>query len=421
MIRFGRLFLLFMLLAALTGCKQDAKNYWKDTRKLYRTYVNTPAALDTDQELDVMPVESKIATVFTAMDEQLEQMRRVLENQDTFPSDEWVAGFLERFPWVSGVAVVDADGNVLLRQPELELKAYNYAPLLEKDENAPERAMRGYAEANPVGPEFYLANPVFSGREVKGVLVAHFDIRNLLAYSPSPGDIVLVSRDAVLWPGKYVYDQTPLAAVDWSAALKSDVTGEAEDERGHFLWIARYLGGVPLVYAASVDSYPEDPAAMAALAAWFETREALRNGPAAAQTEVDPSAMAARAQTVAPAAEDLPSDELPSGSVMPGLHEEPAPAPPTTDYVYSVQIGAFINGNYAAERVALLRDAGFDPCTMKLYDKDGQLWNIVQIGDYRDSADAWNRVRDFVKAGTGFDYNIEILDAGVVSRRKQCP
>lgn len=423
MTRFTRIFIFIAFALVLAGCKQDAKNYWKDTRKLYREYVNTPATLDNNQELDVMPVESKIATVFTPMDEQLEQMRRVLDNQDTFPSDEWIAGFLERFPWVSGVAVVDADGAVLLQQPELAIKPYNFTPLLETVASRPVHAMRGYAEANPMGPEFYLANPMIAGRDISALLVAHFDVRNLLAYCPSPGDVVVLNSTGVLWPGKYAYDQTPLAQVNWEEEIKSDVLGEVEDDRGSFLWLARYLGGAPIVYAASVDEYPEDPANMAGLAAWFETREALRNAPAIDATEVDPIALAARndvQEDVVIESEPVSAGSAPA-SVTPGLHDQPTRSPSTEDYVYSVQIGAFINENYAKDRIELLRKAGFEPCTMKLYDQDGQLWNIVQIGDYRTSTEAWKRVREFINADTGFDYNIEFLDAGVVSRRKQCP
>ncbi|MFV0422103.1 SPOR domain-containing protein [Oleidesulfovibrio sp.] len=423
MTRFTRILIFIAFAIILSGCKQDAKNYWKDTRKLYREYVNTPATLDNNEELDVMLVESKIATVFTSMDEQLEQMRRVLDNQDTFPSDEWIAGFLERFPWVSGVAVVDTDGTVLLQQPQLAIKPYNYNPLLEASSDTPVHVMRGYAEANPLGPEFYLANPMVAGRDISALLIAHFDVRNLLAFCPSPGDIVVLSRTDMLWPGKYVYDKTPLAGVDWAEKLKTDVMGEVEDDRGSFLWIARYLGGIPIVYAASVDQYPEDPANLAGLAAWFETREALRNAPAMEETEVDPVALAARGEIhedVVVESEPVSSGNAPE-RVTPGLHDQPTAAPATDDFVYSVQIGAFINEGYAKDRVELLRKAGFEPCTMKLYDKDGQLWNIVQIGDYRTSTDAWKRVREFINADTGFDYNIEFLDAGVVSRRKQCP
>lgn len=409
-----------MLLACLcfvTGCKQDVKNVWKTTKKYYGEYLNTPAELEFD-EADVSSVEERLAIAYTPIGMALENFRRDLANQDVFPTDEWGEGMLEKYSWLSGIAVIDTEGSVLLRQPEMGLKALDFSPLLQQDAKLRKRDLRAYAENNPLGPEVYLGQPFFVGNEMKGVVVAHFDVRNLLTLSPKPLEVAVLSPEHVLWPGKFVVEGTPLANQNWKELLKEEASDSIENDTGEFLWIGKFLGNLPLVFATTADAFPVDPDVQ------FAPPGRLEKMPEMVMAETAPVEKSSVVQETLPSQEESVEPVAVAGSqpetVVPALHEKPEPPAPTSDYVWSVQIGSFQNLQYAQDRIALLQKKGLSPCLMKLYDKHGQLWNVVQIGDYRSKSAAYSRVAEYLRVHAGFDYNVEILDAGVVSRRKEC-
>ena len=68
-----------------TGCKHEAKGYWKDTRRYYREYLNTPAKLDLEDKGEVAPAEARLAEGFAGIDIQLRALERALENSDPTP------------------------------------------------------------------------------------------------------------------------------------------------------------------------------------------------------------------------------------------------------------------------------------------------------------------------------------------------
>jgi hypothetical protein len=102
----------------------------------------------------------------------------------------------------------------------------------------------------PLGPEIVLARPFLVDDQLQVLLVASFDFRALLPYVSSPGDLVVRSADTLLWCGDLDYSETPMAAVDWPSYLKENSHGELSDDHGAMLWVSRYLGGKPLVFAS---------------------------------------------------------------------------------------------------------------------------------------------------------------------------
>ncbi len=259
MIRFGGIFVLVLSVIMLSGCKQSMRNYWKDSRAFYRSYINTPATLDNSKDLNTPSVEIKLAALVSPIDKQLRRLQRVLDGLHRFPSDEWLLQLPKRFPWLSGIALVDNDGMVLMQLPDQSLEDHDLAPLLQQGEEAGDafsRELRAHVATTDIGPKVYLATPIFSGYESKGVMVVHFDLRNLLRYASSPADLVILSSAGLLWSGMYDYPQTPLANEDWNAHFSNRVTGESEDDNGRFIWLVRYLGDIPLLFAVSEDDYP---------------------------------------------------------------------------------------------------------------------------------------------------------------------
>ena len=80
-------------------------------------------------------------------------------------------------------------------------------------------------------------------------LVATFDFRALLPYVSSPGDLVVRSADTLIWCGDVDYEASPMGKVEWSSLLKEESSGELSNESDSMVWVTRYLGGKPLVFA----------------------------------------------------------------------------------------------------------------------------------------------------------------------------
>ena len=79
-----------------------------------------------------------------------------------------------------------------------------------------------------------------------------------MQYSGSPENMVILSPQALLWPGKYDFAATPLAGVDWSEVVSKSSSGTCTNATGSFYYMVRYLGNLPLVFAvAESGTFPE--------------------------------------------------------------------------------------------------------------------------------------------------------------------
>ena len=89
-------------------------------------------------------------------------------------------------------------------------------------------------EDTPLGPEVLIGIPIYSGSEMLGLLVAHFDMRSLLTYTSGAEDLVVLAPQGVLWPGRFAVDATPLtgqevAKILPAARLRLSTTGVDND------------------------------------------------------------------------------------------------------------------------------------------------------------------------------------------------
>ncbi len=262
------------LLMVLSGCtsNQTVKNLWKDTKGYYREYLNTPATLDMEDLGGCTDYEVCLGAAVATVDNQLRALARSMENSDIKPDQAWVGKMLKQYPWISGLAMVDAEGRIIARQPEYSLKEFDASPLLEVPKNQRPAELRAYIQESPLGPEIYLGKPVYNGAEFKGVIIAHFDIRPLMAKSPQPGIFMVATPGVLLWPGIYDAGSTPVAAADWAKLTAGSVTGTVSNAAGSFYWFVKYLGNLPLVYAVpSSGKFPERPEQLEVL----ENAEAL--------------------------------------------------------------------------------------------------------------------------------------------------
>ena len=240
---------LALLLATflLSGC-QAMSGYWKDTKRFYGTYINPPASLDLENTGTYRSEEARLAYSFTEVDYQLFALERAFEASLMPPTDEWVTQILQRFPWLSGVAAFSDTGVILGQTPPTPMKSLNFTPLLEAPKGRNRMALRAYAQDTPLGPEIYLALPIYAGNEFKGILATHFDPRSVLRFSPVPDDLIITTPDLLLCPGRYGSENAVVNA-DWKKLLSSDYYGSVGRSPDDFYWVVRYFANLPMIFA----------------------------------------------------------------------------------------------------------------------------------------------------------------------------
>jgi hypothetical protein len=273
MSRFSLFLPLCLLLVAVIGCQksQTMKDSWKFTTRQYRTYLNTPASVDLADKGSCEVYELALGEAVLAVDMELQKLIRAMENSDHNPDQRWVMSMMDRFPWLSGVALVEGSGALAARYPEYFAKNFDVSPLLVPDPKQRPGALRAYAQPDPAGAEIYLANPVFGDEELKGLIVAYFDIRALATLSADPGSFAMASPVGVLWPGSFGAKGGTLDKVDWDPLLKEKSCGLIGPDGSQFFWTTRYLGNLPLVYAMPASATPAASEAQASPGPGAET------------------------------------------------------------------------------------------------------------------------------------------------------
>lgn len=239
--------LLVCALLAAAGC-DTMKSSWKSTRKLYKEYVNVDPTIDLSAQAESDATVLKLARLFTPVDAQLEVFRRVFSAQESPPSREWSESLLAANPWLSGLVLLSESGTVESKLPAFSLKRVDFSPLMNFESLYKQRKMAGYVDAGDLGAEVLVAQPLYALNEFKGLLVAHFDPAALAKFSPEPDQLMILCSGVALWGGKDSATAAALAKLDWKKILASNVSGEIRHGSSTYLWQARYLAHIQLVY-----------------------------------------------------------------------------------------------------------------------------------------------------------------------------
>lgn len=245
------------LVLPLSGCGLTDTQAWKSSRRFYYSHVNTPARLDLSEPGSLSEADSRLATRLMAVDAQLTDLERALEALGGPPDQAGVEALMRRFPWLSGLTLVDSSGTVMASLPPALLKQLDYTRLLELAPKESPRALRADVQDTPLGPEVLMARPFLNGSEMHSMLVATFDFRSLLPYVSTPGDLIVRSPDVLLWSGDLYYEETALGGVDWPELLRRKSYGTLTGKTGasgNMVWMVRYMGGLPLVFATPAAS-----------------------------------------------------------------------------------------------------------------------------------------------------------------------
>ncbi len=253
---FNRILIMLFCLF-LQGCADNPLGQsWEHTKSFYYSHINRPATINYDNREQLQQAQSVLASQLQPFDDVLRQLERHLEKLDRGVSPEDVRVLFARFPWLSGVQLLHADGTVLAQEPEYSLKELDFTPMLDlRGQDGQERSLRAFVQDTPLGAETALAVPVFRGAEFMALLIVHFDMSALVPVMNDPDQSIVLAGDHVLWSGDFDVSTTPLAQMDWKKTLRNSVTGDVKDDANqHFLWTSRYLGTVPLVFAVPVAS-----------------------------------------------------------------------------------------------------------------------------------------------------------------------
>lgn len=236
------------------GCagSQGTKNTWRSVKNFHDTYINTPSKLKFDEKEYCEPYQLALSESISEVDYLLDQLMRAMDDSDRDPDEEWLKYMFRNFPWLAGIAITDGQGRSMFHVPEFSLKEFNIGPLLNEPENRRQTELRSYVMESPMGPEIYLAKPVYMQDELRALIVCHFDIRSLLAYAGKPENFVMLTGQTVLWTAVYDVSETPLSDADWPVLGKKGVDGLLRNEKGEFYWLAAYFADMQLVYSMPV-------------------------------------------------------------------------------------------------------------------------------------------------------------------------
>ena len=243
------------------GPNQDLKNAWKETKSQYYRYLNTPAVLTLFDTTEHADYAVKLGSAMAKVDEELKQLQRVMDDSDRGLDNNWAAAIFKRFPWLSGIAVLDGAQYVMARMPDYSLKEFKPEQLFDEVPRQRPGDLRAIVLDNPLGPEIYLGKPVYISGELRAMVVAHFDMRALLSHHRSAAEMAVVTPEAILWPGVYDISETPIPTTDWQSLVRRDVSGAVSNEKGKFHWCFSYFANLQLIYAVaesgSFGVYPE--------------------------------------------------------------------------------------------------------------------------------------------------------------------
>lgn len=241
---------LLLVVGLFTGCTQGVKNYWKTTKHYYYEYINTPATVDMELEDNIPKGTEAIAQAMPPIDAELRRFERAMFALDRNPDGAWMQNLVAHHPWVSGMALIDLDGKVIEQWPDSSLKSLDFTPLVKILPDKTTRILRAYAQDTPLGPEVYVAVPILEAGVTARYFVAHFDPRDLFSRAPNSSEIMVASPEVLLWPGKYQVGATPVGEEDWRRSIRNSTDGTIRNGTGEFFWVGRYLGTLPMAFAA---------------------------------------------------------------------------------------------------------------------------------------------------------------------------
>lgn len=207
--------------------------------------------VELEQECGLGPAGKKMAGIVYPVDTRLEsliQAARTLE-----PSNQGeLSNLVSKFPWIEGAALVSPDAEMRLQRPEKGQMQLALEKVVQRASQWRDRRLHAVYGKQLFGADVVVLKPLYTDGVHKGYLVVSFDFRSLADYSSRSEELIAVSGNYVLWPGRYVTASESLASTEWDALLEDGVSGRHTVRDRGFLWMARYIGREPFFYAVEI-------------------------------------------------------------------------------------------------------------------------------------------------------------------------
>ncbi len=239
------------LLALLPACTtvQDSQA-WKSTKSFYYTNINKPATFDYMPAEELTAPEDLLSGNLIKIDTELEKFQHDFEHLHIPPNSAQLQQFFGKFPWISGVTLIDNTGTVTGAIPESYHKNIDFSRLLQTPPTQKEREIRVMVHEDAQGAEIVLGRPIYTPEgELFAVLNVYFDMKKLLTYLNTSTTIFALAGNTPVLLGDYTFAQTPLSQIDFNEEIQDDTLGEISTASGTVFWINRYLYHQPLIFA----------------------------------------------------------------------------------------------------------------------------------------------------------------------------
>ncbi|MDQ7834547.1 MAG: hypothetical protein RDU24_04125 [Humidesulfovibrio sp.] len=252
---FGAMLLLAILLT-LTACGAMGPSWDEGKRTVKTTVIGTREMINPKPVIDVTrygwdnPNREKLALLMAPVDAKVTELMRYVTSQDYRPDDAWMNLLMLRFPWIDGILIADANGDILERRPPVPVKRFSEPLVFESIWR--ETLVKTVVDYTLLGPEVYFGMPNYETSEFVGLHVVSFDPRILFSFCPHPDELFIVDPYArKIWSASTsVAPATEaLTTIAWDKELLERSQGTIEAGGKYFTWLARYIGRDRFIYA----------------------------------------------------------------------------------------------------------------------------------------------------------------------------
>ncbi|MFP4392403.1 MAG: hypothetical protein ACOC3Y_03590 [Desulfohalobiaceae bacterium] len=226
----------------LVSCKSWQKSWQALDSSFY------PEKVELDKDPGWPESEVEAAHVFAQVDQGLQRLLLELELQETLPDQGWAENVLQGQPWLQGLLVVDKEGEIQQGNKARDLPEGVVQEVLSRAETWQDDDLRLVLPHKGEQTWMVLARPYQQGRQWQGLILAYFQPQAMLKKADNPDQIILLSKEQVLWDGDYPQAANKALEQDWSGHLQDEAYGQIRVADQEFYWLSRYVGQDPIFY-----------------------------------------------------------------------------------------------------------------------------------------------------------------------------
>ncbi len=233
---FCAVLVVFVGVFMLTSCQA-----WKKTRQTWQERIYSEQ-VELNEDSGLSASEEEAAKGFAKVDQGLYELLQELQVQEDPPAEGWAGQMQEAHPWLQGLMVMDREGEELQSTSSRELPEDMLQDVLELEQEWQEQGLRLLLRSEQDQDWMIIVRPYHQGLKWQGLILAYFKPRDLLQGSESPGQIILLGQEQVLWSGDYPKAAEEALELDLHSRLEDQAYGQLQAAGQEFFWLARYVG-----------------------------------------------------------------------------------------------------------------------------------------------------------------------------------